>query len=301
MGSTDTGSEAPASSPARDQYAEVDGLRLRYWMKGRGPDVLLLHGLGGSVEDWDGAFRWLDGNFHLWALDLPGAGRSEKPVRGYSVESFVHVTLQFLDLKGIERPHIIGVSMGAGIGIALSIHAPARVSRLVLVSPALLGRRLHPFLPLCAIPLLGELLLHPSPALVERYITWCVADPKKAPSEWVAVHKELASLPGAKRAFLATLRAGVGILGIRQHVLRPILAALPRLSPETLIVCGEQDRFIPTKYARKAAGRIPNARFVSFPNCGHVLHVECAPLFYPLVSSFLRGESLPGRNNFASA
>ena len=277
----------------RDRYAEVSGLRLRYWMEGHGPDVLLLHGLGGSVEDWDEAFIRLGDDFRLWALDLPGAGRSEKPVRGYSVEFFVHVTLQFLDLKGIERPHIIGVSMGAGIGIALSIHAPARVSRLVLVSPALLGRRLHPFLPVCTIPLLGELLLHPSPALVERYITWCVADPKKAPSEWVAVHKELASLPGAKRAFLATLRAGVGILGIRQHVLRPILAALPRLSPETLIVCGEQDRFIPTKYARKAADRIPNAEFISLPGCGHALHVECASAFYPLVSAFFQKRGSP--------
>lgn len=273
----------------QDQYTEVDGLRLRYRMGGQGQDVLLLHGLGGSVEDWDEAFKRVDGNLRLWALDLPGSGRSEKPLHDYSLDFFVHVTLQFLDLKRIKRPHIIGVSMGAGIGIALSIQTPTRVSRLVLVSPSLLGRRLHPFLHLCAAPLLGELFLRPSPRMVERYMTWCLADPQKAPSEWVAVHKELASLPGAKQAFLATLRAGAGILGMRRHVLQPILSALPHLSPETLIVCGKQDRFIPMKYAQKAANRIPNAQFISLPDCGHALHVECAPLFYPLVASFLKG------------
>lgn len=248
------------------------------------------------MEDWDEAFRRLDGNFRLWALDLPGSGRSEKPVHGYSLDFFVQVTLQFLDLKGIARPHIIGVSMGAGIGIALSIQAPARVSCLVLVSPALLGRRLYLFLHLCTIPLLGELFLRPSPTVVERYITWCLANPKKAPSEWVAVHKELASLSGAKRAFLATLRASAGILGMRRHILRPILAALPHLSPEALIICGERDRFIPTEYARKAADRIANAQFISLPDCGHALRAECAPLFYPLVCSFLKGET-PSRGD----
>lgn len=272
----------------QDQYAEVDSLRLRYWTEGQGEDVILLHGLGGSVEDWAVAFDWLNGLFRLWALDLPGSGRSDKSARDYSVSFFVRVILHFMAVQEIERTHVVGLSMGGGIGIALSIQAPRRMHRLVLVNSALLGRRLHPFLHLCALPLLGELLLLPTAKVVERYISWCLADPKRASSEWLAVHKELATLPGAKRAYLATLRSNSGVLGTRRRELQPILSALPGLSPETLIICGERDRFIPKCYARRAAARIPNAVLVSLPDCGHVPHIERPDLFYPLVFSFLK-------------
>lgn len=272
----------------RDRYAKVDGFRLRYWVRGHGENVLLLPALGGSVEDWLGAFERLDDHFRLWALELPGLGRSDKPFRGYSVDFFVHVALGFMSLQEIERAHVVGLSMGGGIGIALTLQMPVRVQRLVLVSSALLGRRLHPFLHLCTLPLLGELLLCPTPKVVKRYISRCFADPSRAPAEWISAHVELASLPGAQQAFLAILRSANGLLGTSRQELRPILSALPRISAKTLIICGERDNFIPTCYARRAAALIPNAQYVSFPNCGHAVPIERPDLFYPLVSSFLK-------------
>jgi len=273
----------------QDHYVELHGLRLRYWTRGHGEDALFLHGLGGSVEDWAGAFEQLGEDFRLWALELPGSGLSDKPLRGYSVGFFVRVVEGFLGLQGIERTHLIGVSMGGGIGIALSLQVPSRVERLVLVNSVLLGRRLHPFLHLCTIPLLGEWLLRLTPKMVERYIGWCLGNPENAPSEWITLHKELAMLPDAKQAFLAILRSTNGLLGTAKRELQPILSALPRLSAETLIICGGRDRFIPRGYSRRAATRIPKAQLVTFPDCGHVPHVECPDRFYPLVSSFLKG------------
>jgi len=278
----------------QDHYAEVHGMQLRYWTKGRGEDALLLHGLGGSVEDWASAFERLSEDFRLWALELPGSGRSDKPTRGYSVDFFGRIVVGFLDLYGIEQPHIVGVSMGGGIGLALALRLPARVGRLVLVNSALLGRRLHPFLHLCTLPVLGELLLQPTPKVVERYIGWCVGDPDKAPAEWVSTHKELAKLPGAKQAFLAMQRAANSVFGTKKRELQPILSRLPRLSVETLIICGERDRFIPRRYAVRAARRIPHAQLVVFPDCGHVPHVEFPDRFYTLIATFLAG-GLAGR------
>jgi len=281
---------------AHDRFAELHGLRLRYWANGSGKDVLLLHGLGGCLEDWAGAFELFSGDFRLWALELPGSGRSDKPTRGYSVDLFVRIVVSFLDLHGIERAHIVGVSMGGGIGLAFVLRRPSRVDRLVLVNSALLGRRLHPFLHLCTVPVLGELLLQPTPRVVERYIGWCVGDPESAPAEWVSTHKDLATLPGAKQAFLAMLRSANGVFGTKKRELRPILSGLPRLAAETLIICGGKDRFIPTRYSRRAARRIPHARLVVFPECGHVPHVECPERFYSLVATFLT-EGTAGLND----
>lgn len=240
------------------------------------------------MEDWAEAFERQDSRFRLWALDLPGSGRSDKPRRDDPLSFLVRVAVRFLDLERVKRAHIIGVSMGGGIGIGLSIQAPARVRRLVLINSALLGRSLHPFLHLCALPLLGELLLTPTSKVVERYISWCLADPTKAPSKWVAIRKDLATLPGAKQAFLAMLRSSTTVLGMRRRVLQPIAMALPCLSSETLIICGKQDRFIPTRYGQRAATRIPKAQYVCFSDCGHAPHIECPDLFYPLVFSFLK-------------
>ncbi len=271
-----------------DRYAEVGGVRLRYWSQGKGEDVLLLHGLGGSIEDWTGAFEYLGNAFRIWAVELPGCDLSDKPQRGYSINYFVRTVTDFLDIQHVKWTHVIGVSMGGGgIGLVLSSRKTSRVGRLVLVNSALLGRRLHPFLHLCTVPLLGELLLRSTPSMVERYINWCAGNRGNVPSKWVVIHKKLATLPGAKQAFLAILRSANGLLGTTRHELRPVLSALPQFPVETLIIYGGQDRFIPQRYSRRAANRIPKAQLVSFPNCGHIPHIESPERFYPLVSTFL--------------
>ena len=271
-----------------DRYAKAAGLRVRYWVGGHGEDVFLYPGLGGSAEDWASAFTELGEGFRVWALDLPGFGRSDKPARGYSLTFFLKIVKAFMDALGIARAHHVGISMGGGIALALAIESPERVHRLVLVNSALLGRRVHPLLHVCTLPPFGELILRPRPAVVERYIVRCLADPRSAPRDWVAVHQALACLPGAQRAFLAVLRCGMGPFGVKRRVLRPILSALPRLSAETLVVTGEKDRFIPQQYSERAASLIPRAQAVVLPGCAHLPHVERPEIFYPMLARFLR-------------
>jgi len=271
-----------------DRYAKAAGLRVRYWVGGHGEDVFLYPGLGGSAEDWASAFTELGEGFRVWALDLPGFGRSDKPARGYSLTFFLKIVKAFMDALGIARAHHVGISMGGGIALALAIESPERVHRLVLVNSALLGRRVHPLLHVCTLPPFGELILRPRPAVVERYIVRCLADPRSAPRDWVAVHQALACLPGAQRAFLAVLRCGMGPFGVKRRVLRPILSALPRLSAETLVVTGEKDCFIPQRYSERAASLIPRAQAVVLPGCAHLPHVERPEIFYPMLARFLR-------------
>lgn len=271
-----------------DRYAKVVGLRVRYWTGGHGEDVFLYPGLGGSAEDWASGFVHLGEGFRLWALDLPGFGRSDKPARGYSLAFFLKIVKAFMDALGIVRAHHVGISMGGGIALALAIESPERVHRLVLVNPALLGRRVHPLLHVCALPPFGELILRPRPAVVERYISRCLADPRNAPRDWVAVHQALARLPGAQRAFLAVLRCGMGPFGVKRRILRLILSALPHLRAETLVITGAQDRFIPRRYSERAASLIPRAKAVNLLGCAHLPHVERPEVFYPMLARFLR-------------
>src|SRR2546422_10471424 len=76
---------------------EVDGLRLNYVVEGRGPAVILVHGLGGFAESWRHNIRPLAGRATVYALDLPGFGDSAKPRTRYRLADFPGAPPRFMD------------------------------------------------------------------------------------------------------------------------------------------------------------------------------------------------------------
>src|ERR671937_1276053 len=94
---------------------EVDGLALNYLVEGRGPAVVLIHGLGGFAESWRHNVRSLAARATLYALDLPGFGRSAKPPASYSLAYFARAVHAFLDGVGITQASLVGHSLGAAV------------------------------------------------------------------------------------------------------------------------------------------------------------------------------------------
>src|SRR5881227_2735484 len=83
---------------------EVDGLALNYLVEGRGPAVVLVHGLGGFAESWRHNVPSLAARATVYAVDLPGFGRSGKPSAGYSLAYFTRALYAFLDAVGVTQP-----------------------------------------------------------------------------------------------------------------------------------------------------------------------------------------------------
>ena len=109
---------------------------------GHGPDVLLLHGLGGTRASLFETAAAMSQRYRVHAPDLPGFGSSSKPARGgYNARWFAEHMLAMMDSAGIERAHVVGNSMGGRIGIEMALIAPERVSAL---GPAVPGRGLDP-------------------------------------------------------------------------------------------------------------------------------------------------------------
>jgi pimeloyl-ACP methyl ester carboxylesterase len=107
---------------------EVDGLSLHYVVAGRGPAVVLLHGLGGFAESWRGTIDRLASRATVFALDLPGFGRSAKPRTTYSLTYFARAVHGFLDAMGIAQASLVGHSLGAAVGVTYALTHPARSS-----------------------------------------------------------------------------------------------------------------------------------------------------------------------------
>src|SRR2546430_622125 len=139
---------------------EVDGLDLHYLVEGRGPAVVLVHGLGGFAESWRHTLRGLAARTTVYALDLPGFGASAKPRTRYRLPYFAGALHGFMEALGIQGASLVGHSLGAAVAVTYAVTHPARVERLALVGGVVPGFGYRPswVYRLVALPLIGEAL-----------------------------------------------------------------------------------------------------------------------------------------------
>ncbi len=136
-----TACSSPSSIPTQFDAIErmpvhtvlVHGQRIAYLDVGAGPPVILIHGFGGSMWQWEYQQHQLSQHFRVLTLDLPGAGLSDKPDIEYRPDQMLDFFVGFMDAVKIPQATLVGNSMGAGLAIGMALEHPAYVARLVLV------------------------------------------------------------------------------------------------------------------------------------------------------------------------
>lgn len=108
----------------------------RHAVEGNGPPVLLIHGVGARLENWDGVAAVLARNFKVVRYDLRGHGQSSKVPGPYTLDMFADDAAALLDHLGIERAHVAGHSLGGMIAVTFARKYPQRVDRLAVLSAA---------------------------------------------------------------------------------------------------------------------------------------------------------------------
>ncbi|MDN5937067.1 MAG: alpha/beta hydrolase [Salinisphaera sp.] len=115
--------------------AEVrSGVRLHYVESGEGPALVLLHGLGSSGRDWEQQIPEFARHYRVIVPDLRGSGESDKPKGPYRIADFAEDIWALLDTLGIERAHLVGLSMGGATVFEMAARQSQRVTRLVVVN-----------------------------------------------------------------------------------------------------------------------------------------------------------------------
>ena len=112
---------------------QVQGHRIVYLEAGTGPPVILVHGFGGSLWQWEYQHTALSADHRVIILDLLGSGLSDKPDIDYTPSQMVEFFRAFMDALGIQRAALVGNSMGAGLVIGMALTYPDRVDRLILI------------------------------------------------------------------------------------------------------------------------------------------------------------------------
>ena len=119
---------------------EVKGHRAHYLKAGGGPPVVLVHGGASDSRDWLNTSPALADRFSVYAPDLIGFGRSSRRADGYYLSDFSDFILEFIERLGLKEPALVGHSLGGRVCLGVALRHPEKVSRLVLVDAAGLGR-----------------------------------------------------------------------------------------------------------------------------------------------------------------
>src|SRR2546427_6099193 len=117
----------------------VDGLRLHYVVEGRGPAVILVHGLGGFAATWRHNAGARASRATVYSIDLPGFGDSAKPPARYRLGYFAEALRGFMDGMGIAQASLVGHSLGGAVSVTYALTHPPRVERLALVGAVVPG------------------------------------------------------------------------------------------------------------------------------------------------------------------
>ncbi|WP_216327602.1 alpha/beta fold hydrolase [Deinococcus aestuarii] len=279
---------APATHPA-PTFTEVGGVRTRFAVQGDGPPLLLLHGIGRSLEDWSANVAPLAARHRVYALDLIGFGYTDKPDVPYTLGGLARFAVHFLDAVGETRPVVLmGNSLGGAVAQRFAVAYPERTRALVLVNSAGFGPEVAAVLRALSVPRLGELLLQPTARNARQTVRSLFHDRTFATEERVAQALDLSRQPHAARAFLRVLRDLGDWRGVKAAWREELQERLARQGVPTLIIWGDRDVILPARLLEAARRYHPHARTHLFQATGHVPQLERAETFNRLVLDFLQ-------------
>ena len=245
------------------EWSRVDtakGTSIRVMSGGQGDDVVFVHGAGGLVGHDDFLGR-LASSYRVHAPELPGYGES---IGEELLEDMLDFTLHgwdVVDALGLERPHLVGHSMGGMIAAEMACVSPERVRSLSLVAPAGMWLDEHP------IPDIFGVLPFDLPGLLFH-------DPASGAAALTG-GVDFSDMDALVAFFIENARR----LGTAGKMLFPIpnrrlSKRVYRLSAPTALVWGESDRLIPLVYAERWQELIPQATLATVAEAGHMALIE---------------------------
>ena len=270
----------------QDHWITLDGGRMRYLRDGRGPALLLVHGLLGYSFSWRYAIPVLAEQATVHAVDMLGVGFSDRPIGlDCCLRTSAERLLRFMDSAAIDSCDLLGTSHGGAVSMMAAALAPERIHRLILVAPvnpwSLLGSSMAAFL---SHPLVAPIFLVVTPFLKFAHghmLRRIYGDARRIRPGTLEGYSAPFSMPGA-------FHYGISVLRTWRRDLLELESVLPRISHiPTLIMWGSLDNAVDPNSATKLSRQFQNCRLTMLEGVGHLPYEEVPDEFNRTVSKFL--------------
>lgn len=139
------------------KYVEISGTKIRYHQHGKGQDILFIHGVPGSIEDWESIISSLSSNYRVTVYDRPGHGYSSAEKIGYNLEHNANIALGLINELHLQNVIVVGHSYGGSVIMALAVRNPHQIKAFIPIAGATYPiENIEPIYSLIRIPILGR-------------------------------------------------------------------------------------------------------------------------------------------------
>ena len=253
--------EEAVTAGTKSRWAVVDGLRMHARVPSvpapeGAPAVVLVHGLVVSSRYMVPTLSRLAADHRVYAPDLPGFGRSEKPPRALDIPGLARALDGWMEATGLESAVLVGNSMGCQVIAELAVRSPARVERAVIQGPAM--DRDARTLPKQVARLALDALLEPPSLLLIEALDLLAAGPLRA----LRTFRYAAEYRIEERLFM--------------------------LHAPTLVLHGALDPIVPLRWTEKVASLLPDGRLVVIPKAAHAVNYNAPSELARHIRAFIR-------------
>lgn len=247
----------------------IENMNINYICEGEGENILVLHGWGANIDTIMPIVNLLKDHFKVYALDLPGFGKSDKPEFPFNSQDYSRIVKKFMDLMEIKKATLIGHSFGGKVSIILAVNHPERVERLVLIDSAGIPpkRSIKYYLKVYSFKTL-------------KFIYKLVFAWNKKEEKMEAFYRRFGS---------ADYRNADGVMRktlvkVVNEDLRPILK---KVSCPALLIWGDKDEDTPIYMGKIMEKEIPDSSLVVLERAGHYSYLDDYFKFAAVLNAFL--------------
>jgi 3-oxoadipate enol-lactonase len=262
------------------QHATNGSARIAFEVRGSGDPLLLIQGLGYGRSGWGQFANRLAEDFTVIAYDNRGFGESDKPAGPYSTSELGGDAAAVLDAAGIERAHVLGVSLGGMVAQELALAEPQRIRRLVLLSTTPGGLGSYP-MPARTVQLMLSADSLPPETALRRFVENALADGALQPELVEQILAYRLAHPPDPAGWSSQAAAGAAHDALRR---------LAQIQMPTLVVHGVEDAVVDARNGELIARTIPGAELTLLEECGHLPFWEQPTELADVVRAFLEAE-----------
>ena len=247
-----------------------------------GEAVVFVHGNPDAGSDWEPLMKHVAEFAAVVAPDMPGFGGADKDAaQDYTLAAYGAHLGGVIDQLGIDRVHLVAHDFGGPFALTWAAANPGKVASVTLINTGvLLDYRWHRLARVWRIPVVAELFMRATTRRAARFVIR--HDNPGLPQEWVNRIVEHLLPAGTKRAVLRLYRS------TRQEDMDALVEPLRDRDPDTLVVFGAADVYIPVEQAERQRRVFPRARVETLPGVGHWAWLEQPDQVASLVVPFLR-------------